>query len=673
MTPHDFLFNLALALGVAGLGGALFQRLGQPAVLGYLVAGILVGPNVPVPLFADSAVVSMLSELGVILLMFHIGLELPLRRVFQVAGTGGIVALIEVSALFGLGAAAAHLLGWTGPEQLFAGALVSISSTSLIARIFEDRGEKGPVRDLVFGVLVVEDLLAIALLTALATVGGGGELALGDVALKLGGIIVGLLTVGLLVVPRLVRALGAGRPEVLVVGSVGLCFGMALLAAELGASVALGAFLAGALAAESGLGHELGERLAPVRDVFGALFFVSVGMLFDPAVVWEHAPAVLALFGVVVLGKVLAVGSGAFLAGSGLSTSVKAGFTMANIGEFSFILAGLGLSSGATRGFLLPVAVAVAVLTAFTTPYLVRASERVAHGLDRRLPGPLQTLMALYTAWIEQLRAPGAPPSRTRTLRRLIGFVVIDALALIAVAVGHDRLGPELAQTLGLEPELGRWVVAGGAILVATPLIAGLALSARRVAALLTASLLPAETAAHWPAAQRLAEGALTLGAGLAIGLPVVAATAPFLPPFGSQVLFAVLVGTLSAIVWRQATALQGEIGAGAGLVLGALLRRATNDQPAHPHVGVPTPLAALGEPVAVVLPRGCAAVGHTLIELNLRARTGATVLAIQNDKGETRLPNGREPLQEGDVLVLAGTREAEDAATAVLLQSAVT
>src|SRR5690349_13243716 len=149
MTPHDFLLNLALALGVAGIGGALFQRLGQPAVLGYLIAGILVGPHVPFPLFADVGVVSALSELGVILLMFCIGLELPLRSVFRLAGTGGGVALIEVSALVGLGAGVARLLGWSGPEALFAGAMVSISSTSLIARIFEDRGEKGPVRDVV--------------------------------------------------------------------------------------------------------------------------------------------------------------------------------------------------------------------------------------------------------------------------------------------------------------------------------------------------------------------------------------------------------------------------------------------------------------------------------------------------------------------------------------------
>ena len=326
---HDFLLNLALALGVAGLAAAVFQRLRQPAVLGYLVAGILVGPHVPVPLFADAEIVGALSELGVILLMFSIGLEFPLRTVPKVAGAGGLVALIEVGALAWLGGLVGLAFGWSPAERLFAGAMVAISSTSLIARLFEDRGETGPHRDLVFGVLIVEDLIAILLLTVLATLGTGGELHLGSAGLRLGGIVLGLMVGGLIVVPRVVRALDrSGSDEVLSVGAIGVCFGMALLAAQLGASVALGAFLAGTLAAESGLGHKLQGLLRGVRDVFGALFFVSVGMLFDPALVWEHAPAVLALFAVVIVGKVVGVSAGAFLVGSGMRDSVRAGFSM---------------------------------------------------------------------------------------------------------------------------------------------------------------------------------------------------------------------------------------------------------------------------------------------------------------------------------------------------------
>ena len=672
---HDFLLNLALALGVAGVAAAVFQRLRQPAVLGYLVAGILVGPHVPVPLFADAEIVGALSELGVILLMFSIGLEFPLRTVPKVAGAGGLVALIEVGALAWLGGLVGLAFGWSPAERLFAGAMVAISSTSLIARLFEDRGETGPHRDLVFGVLIVEDLIAILLLTVLATLGSGGELHLGSAGLRLGGIVLGLMAGGLLIVPRLVRALDRSRSdEVLSVGVIGVCFGMALLAAQLGASVALGAFLAGTLAAESGLGHKLQGLLRGVRDVFGALFFVSVGMLFDPALVWAHAPAVLALFAVVIVGKVIGVSAGAFLVGSGLRDSARAGFSMANIGEFSFILAGLGLSSGATRGFLLPVAVAVSVLTAFVSPHLARLADPAAAALDRALPRPLQTLSALYTAWVEQLRTSGAPTSLGHQLRRLAGLALLDAAAFVALVAANHRYGPELAAWMAARvalPDVAlRWGLIGVALVLAAPLLTGLALTARRAGLLLSDALLagPEDGGPRTPAVRRLVQRLVQTLALLALGLPIMALTQPFLPPAQIGALLVALQTALAVLVWRQARSLQGEIGAGAGLLARALLGRASPDEPHTGHAEAPTPLAALGEPVGVRLRADSPAVGRTLVELNLRAVTGATVLAIHDASGAARVPDGRRPLEAGELLMLAGPRAAEDAAARLLL-----
>ncbi len=674
MDAHDFLFNLALALGVAGVAAALFQRLRQPAVLGYLVAGMLVGPHVPLPLFADPQVVGALSELGVILLMFSIGLEFPLRAIARVAGAGGLVALVEVGLLVWLGGLVGLALGWSPAERIFAGAMVAISSTSLIARLFEARGEKGPHRDLVFGVLIVEDLVAILMLTVLATLGGGGALDLGGAGLRLGGIVLGLMLGGLLIVPRLVRMLErSGSAEVLVVGAVGVCFAMSLLAASLGASVALGAFLAGALAAEAGHGHALQEKLQPVRDVFGALFFVSVGMLFDPALVWEHRGAVLGLFLVVIVGKVVGVSAGAFLVGSGLRTSARAGFAMANIGEFSFILAGLGVSSGATGAHLLPVAVAVSVLTAFTTPHLLKLADPAVDALDRRLPRPLQTLSALYTAWVDQLRSAGAPSSLGQHLRRIAAFAVLDAGIFIGLVAIHDRYGLTLAiwitDHFGLPMDAARWGLTGVALVLAAPLLAGLALSARRASLLLTDALLSGAEGgfARSSAVQRLMQGLVQSLALLALGLPIMAITQPFLPPGPVLAVILVIQIFLGLLVWRQAGNLDGEIGAGASMMARALLARVSPDLPATPHAEAPTALAALGEPVAVALRPESPAVGRTLVELNLRARTGATVLAIRDVTGATRLPNGREPLRVGEVLVIAGPRAAEDAAVEIL------
>lgn len=243
MTPHDFLLNLAMVFGVAALVTVLFQWLRLPMVLGYLSAGMLIGPHVPVPLVADRAVVGTLSELGVILLMFAIGLEMRLGTLARLAGTAGPVALAEVSLTAWLGWQVAWLAGWSPPEQIFAGAMAAISSTAVVAKVFEEQGVGGGWREGVFGVLVIEDVLAVLLLAGLPVLaaGSGGE-ALGPVVLRL---LVGLPVlagIGVLVVPGLVRRVVAvGRPETVVVAAVGLCFGLALLTADLGWSVALGA------------------------------------------------------------------------------------------------------------------------------------------------------------------------------------------------------------------------------------------------------------------------------------------------------------------------------------------------------------------------------------------------------------------------------------------------
>jgi CPA2 family monovalent cation:H+ antiporter-2 len=204
---------------------------------------------------------------------------------------------------------------------------------------------------------------------------------------KLAAFLIGVFAVGLVLVPRAVRSvLRLGRPETTVVASVGFCFALALLAHELGYSVALGAFIAGSLIAESGESHEIERRVEPVRDIFGAIFFVSVGLMIEPALIAAHWPAIAVLTGLVIVGKIIGAGFGAYVTGNGVRTSLQTGMSLAQIGEFSFIIAGLGLSLGATGEFLYPVAVAVSALTTLTTPWLIRASDPVARFVDRKLP-----------------------------------------------------------------------------------------------------------------------------------------------------------------------------------------------------------------------------------------------------------------------------------------------
>src|SRR6185436_3775393 len=386
----DLLTDLALILCVAAVTTMVFQRLRQPVVLGYLLAGVVVGPHLPVPLFVNEPLTHTMSELGVVLLMFSLGTDFSLRKLIRIAPTAGIVAVIQSSLLIWTGYLVGRAFGWTVYEALFAGAALAISSTTIIVKVFAEQKVTGRLAEIVFGVLIVEDLIAILLLTILTAVASGVGMSAGALALtvgKLAGFLALLLVGGMLIVPRLMRAVvRLHSNETTVVAAVGLSFAFALLARWMGYSVALGAFLAGALVAESGAAKMIEHRIEPVRDVFAAVFFVSVGMLIDPLLVWQNLPAVLVLTAVVIVGNLVGVSVGTFIAGFGVRTSVQAGLSLGQIGEFSFIIAGVGVSLGAVRPFLYPIAVAVSVLTALTTPWLIRGSGRFAAFVDRRLP-----------------------------------------------------------------------------------------------------------------------------------------------------------------------------------------------------------------------------------------------------------------------------------------------
>src|SRR5688572_13215836 len=425
---HTFLENLALVLCTAALTSFLFQRLRQPVVFGYLLAGMIVGPYLPIPLSADEKVLEALSELGVILLMFSLGLEFRLKKVAQIAATSGLAALLETSIMFGLGYLGGILLGFTALESVFTGAIVSISSTTIIAKAFDENAVQGRLREIESGIFIVEDLIAIiliALLTATATGVGLSATSLGLTIVRLGTFLVGMIGIVILIVPRFVRGIvRLERDETTLVGTIGLCFAAAFIAYAFGYSVALGAFIMGSLVAESGESSRIERLVHPVRDMFVAIFFVSVGSLLDPRLVAENWVAVVVLSAVVITGKVIAVTAGSFITGNGLRLSVQAGMSLAQIGEFSFILAGVAVTSGAARGFMYPVAIAVSAITTLLTPWLIRAAGPAAMFVDRKLPRPLQTSLSLYASWVDRIRnAPEtAGRSRTRGLVRVIAI-----------------------------------------------------------------------------------------------------------------------------------------------------------------------------------------------------------------------------------------------------------
>ncbi|MBX3191453.1 MAG: cation:proton antiporter [Labilithrix sp.] len=677
MHGEDLLRALAVVASAAALTAIVCQRLRQPLVLGYILAGLVVGPHLPVPLVADPGTVHTLSELGVILLMFSLGLEFSLRKLIRVGPGVTLTAVIQCSLLVWLGFVTGRAFGWTTLESLFTGAIIAISSTTIIAKAFEEQKVGGRLRELVVGVLIVEDLIAIlmmAVLTTIATGAGLSPLSLGKTAARLGAFLVALVVIGLFVVPRAIRKIVAlGRPEVTTVASVGLCFAIALLARELGYSVALGAFLAGSLVAESGEEKLVEQLVQPLRDVFGAVFFVSVGMMFDPALIAQHWLPIVVLTLVVVIGKIASVSFGAFVAGNGVRTSVQTGMSLAQIGEFSFIIAGLGLSLKATGPFLFPIAVAVSSITTLITPWLIRASGPVAEWIDRELPRPLQTFGALYASWLERLRRSEAEVSSQRLLvRRLVRMLAIDAVALVIVvlvtALASDGAYTHLVERRELSPIAARALVIASVAILAAPFCVGILRVSRKLALVLARAALPLSPQGVdlGAAPRRSLVITLQLGLLLMVGTPIVAITQPFLRGFhGAELLF---LGVLALAVafWRSAANLQGHVRASAQVLVEALARQTAEPKEEKPPPVV-TLLDSLGEPVAVELAPEAPAVERTLAELNLRGATGATVLAITRGTESIVVPSARERLHAGDVLVVAGSREAIEAARLVL------
>ena len=681
MDPHAFLQNLAVVLCVAAVATVVFQRLHQPVVFGYLLAGMIIGPHISIPLVADPQTVRALSELGVILLMFSLGLEFSIRKLVQVSQKAGAVALFECSVMISIGYLVGQMLGFTRMESIFAGAIVGISSTTIIVKAFQEQKVKGRVTELVFGILIIEDLIAIFLLTILTTISRSGAVSPTDIlltAMRLAMFLAALIGFGILTVPRAIRAVQKlAQPETTLVASIGICFAAALLALSFGYSVALGAFIAGSLVAESGHEIEIENLVRPVRDMFAAIFFVSVGMMIDPSALTDHWRAVLALTLAVIIGKVLAVTIGSFLAGHGRRTAMKAGMSLAQIGEFSFIIAGVGVASGVIGGWMYPVAIAVSAITTLTTPLLIKLSNRAAASIDHWLPEPIQTVATLYGSWIERVRGSPRAPTERSVSNRIIRIILVDAALLTAVVIGVavelDRLSAIVSGMIGMQPERVRFIVVLISGLIAAPLLYGLITSARALGNhLARRAFAEAQKGKVDPAdAPRQSLVILVqLAVVLAVGIPIVAITQPFLPPHRGASVLALLTLVLLVALWRNAANLQGHARAGAQIIASALAHQmASTDGVADETKlleDVNAVLPGLGEPIAIRVVPQSIAVGRSLAQLNLRGATGATVLAIK--RGAQQIPTtlGREVIEADDVVAVAGAHDALAVARAI-------
>jgi CPA2 family monovalent cation:H+ antiporter-2 len=396
--------DLALILIAAAITTLIFKKLKQPLVLGYIVAGLLVGQHVSLfPTVSDEANIKIWSEIGVIFLLFSLGLEFSFKKLIKVGGSSSITAIVEVVFMLLLGYLIGQLMGWSSMDSIFLGGILSISSTTIIIRAFEELGIKGQqFAGLVFGILVVEDLVAIVLLVLLSTLAVSREFAGGEMlssVIKLVFFLIAWFVTGIFFIPTLLRRTKKlMNEETLLVTAIGLCLLMVVLATQAGFSPALGAFIMGSILAETTQAEKIEHLIKPVKELFGAVFFISVGMLIDPAMLVKYAGPVAIITLVTLVGKTVSTCTGALLSGQPLKTSVQAGMSLAQIGEFSFIIAQLGLSLKVTSDFLYPVAVAVSAVTTFTTPYMIRLSAPFYEKIAAVLPHRWKTSLNRYSA-----------------------------------------------------------------------------------------------------------------------------------------------------------------------------------------------------------------------------------------------------------------------------------
>lgn len=403
--------DLALILGAAGVTTVLFRRLKQPMVLGYVLAGLLVGPYFPLfPTVSDLEGVKIWAEIGVIFLLFSLGLEFSFKKLAKVGPSAGITGIIEISMMTLIGFSTGIALGWPLMDCLFLGGIIAISSTTIIFRAFEELGIKTQqFTSLVLGVLIIEDIVAVLLMVLLSTMAVSQQFEGTEMLLALGKLLFFLslwILLGIFLLPSLLkRASKWLSSESLLIVALGLCLGMVVAASSIGFSAALGAFVMGSILSETVYGEKIQHMLSPVKNLFGAVFFVSVGMLIDTKMLWQYIGPVLLLSALVIVGKLVFVSAGALVSGRTLKQSVQAGSSMTQIGEFSFIIATLGVSLKVTSSYLYPIAVGVSVLTTFTTPFLIRLADPIYKKLTAILPTRWQEMLNQYSAGSQVLKS----------------------------------------------------------------------------------------------------------------------------------------------------------------------------------------------------------------------------------------------------------------------------
>ena len=672
MHSLEFLQDLAVVMIVAGLVTILFHRFKQPVVLGYILAGFIIGPHTPpFALITSQESINTLADIGVILLMFSLGLDFSLRKLKKVGGTAVIAALLEILVMGWVGYELGRLFGWNNTDSLFLGAMLSMSSTTVIIKVLTEMGRtKEKFAQLIFGILIIEDILGIAMIALLSGIAMTGALSVGAIGVTLGKLsifLIVVLVVGLITVPRLIGYVSKFKSnEMLLITVLGFCFGVSLLAAKLGYSIALGAFVIGAVIAEAREIHRIEALIEPVRDMFSAVFFTAIGLLIDPRMLMTHWGPVIAITAAVILCKVIACASGTFLGGYDRGTSLRVGMSVAQIGEFSFIIASLGVTLNVTSKFLYPIAVAVSAITTLLTPYLIRSAHTAVNQFDRLAPRALVNSMSLYTQWIGQFgngRQPNLAAKLTRgwILQMALNVALMTGIFIAAVYAGQHP--PVWLRDLGLSGESLKTALWFTAVVCSLPLFIATSRKLQALGMLIAETRVTKAAAGERTAAiQSIVAQVITVAGTALLGFYVLVLTSTLLPSLRVLIVLLALIALIGWLLRRSFIRVCSK----AQIALQETLSQVPPVDPTPVAVALPS-LLREANLEKVEITSASPAAGKLIHELQLRTQTGASIVGIERNGQNIINPGPDEELQSNDQILLLGSRDQLDAAIAAL------
>lgn len=658
---HTLLYNLALVMVTAGCVSVLFHRIGLPVALGYILAGVLIGPGTPqIPLTVEREAIEGLSELGIVFLLFCVGLEFNLRRLARVGIGAGLTAALEIGLMLWAGYHVALFFGWSAMDGVFLGAMLSINSSMFLVKILADRGEENaPHAQISMGVAIFEDILGAVMLGVLSGIAvtqlvtfGGAALALGKLTALLA---VGLLA-GLFVVPPLVRRFSRRRSsELLLTATLGICCAGALLAEQAGLSTALGAFVAGTLVAEARENHRIMPLMAPVRDMFSAIFFVSVGMLIRPEELLTHWKAALVVALVTLVGRAAAIFAGTLLSGHSPRTAVRVGINMAQIGEFSFIIATLGLQLNVIDGFLYPLAVAVSAFTMFASSLLMRRAGWIGDRVEQAAPRPLLAALMAYSQWLGSLGAGSQVPAAVRqVLRRSLTQIFINLMVGAGIFIGAAGLAGRFQGGAGWWAALPPWTGGVntlfwfGALLVVLPFWVAVVRKLRAVGMILAEMAVPQGMASGQVSPSRSIVASVVLVSGTTLAFFwLLMLSALILPPWPMLVFLVAVAAGITFLLRGSFIRIYAR---------GQLVLREMFAEPLEEARRQEMPsLLRRAHLETVEIPGDARVVGMLLGETDLRARTGASVIGVDRSGTSMVSPGAGFRLEGRDCVLLVG------------------